>query len=204
MTTATARQAMFKKPNQTSPARQLLWELMRQGCDFSTTELAQTAGVSAQVVRRYVKLLITADYVEQGDRRRFWLKQDTGCLAPDVTPSREFLYDPNKDRFIPVFPKRSGIPEAPASNSAEGKLWLGLRILRVSTAGELCTATELPYRQVKGWLRSLNQFGYVREAGESGGEMAYVLVQNNGPRAPSIDRHRGLLRDNNTQKIITL
>ncbi|MCW7552560.1 hypothetical protein NX722_07840 [Endozoicomonas gorgoniicola] len=201
MTIKEGRQAMFRKPTRTSPARQSIWQQMRQQDQFSIAGLARSAGVAARTVRNYVQLLMQADYVEQG-RRQYWLNRNTGSQAPDLTPSKEFLYDPNKDHFIPVFV--SPAARAPEPDSAEGKLWLGLRILRVSTAGELSTVTELSYRKVTGWLRSLHRFDYVREAGESGGEMAYRLVQSTGPRAPSIDMHRGMLHDHNTQQIISL
>ena len=205
MTINSTRKDMFQKPGPATPDRQAAWEQMREKKEFSIDAIAISASVPNHRVRKYIKLLMVADYVEHRRHNCYWLLRDTGEKAPEITPSKEFLYDHNKDRFIPVFPKVEPFPGKPhASESAEGRMWLGLRILKTSTASELASVSELPYRKVTGWLRCLKRFDYVREVGESGGEACYRLVRITGTKAPAFNMEKGMLFDHNTHRIITL
>lgn len=205
MSIRASRQELFIKPAPASPVRQRLWQQMRQDISFSISGLARTARSATATARNYVKLLVTAEYVTRHSRSGYELWRDSGLLAPTSTRDGEFLFDPNNDRFIPVFPERDPFPgPVPAFDSLEGKCWLALRILRTTTPGELATATECVYQKVERWLRSLSRFGVVRRMGESAGEPLYRLVLLPGPKAPSMNLRLGQLYDHNTNEFMAL
>lgn len=82
------------------------------------------------------------------------------------------------------------------------KVWQAMRIMRVFTAAELSTVTEVFLDSVERYLVALRKAGFVRISvkhvpGQKGSADRYVLVRNTGPLSP-IQHNRGGVTDRNT------
>lgn len=153
--------------------RQRVWEAIRarKGVEWTTSEIANAAGVDATAVRTYLTALRAGGYIEAtgaGKRaRRYRLANDVGIDAPRVTLTGQ-----------PI-----------TLGSAQQQMWQTLRItgqaLSPAELSGLASTERVPVTLTvaRDYLGYLNRAGYLAVAGGR-----YRLTKNTGPRAPMVQR----------------
>lgn len=171
----------MKDPVQRSKA----WAAMQRLEVFTSRQIEEGAGASAQSTQLYLRRLLAAGYVKlEQDRvggypRIYRLVRNSGPIAPYL---ETVVCDPNLS--VEVADKKQ-------------RVWNAMRMLRVFRVGALKACGVSP-KKVQWYLRRLERCGYLERYGFHK-NYTFQLVRDTGVAAPL--PHGDALFDVNTQQV---
>ncbi len=159
------------------------WIVQNRRRRFWLSEVVQGTGIERKKVLRVLEKLRRQGFFQIVDERSIPIKKAGEYGPPRRDPKFELLRDIEKLRVA----KRPSI-------TCRDKIWRTLRILRMTTRGELARLTGCSEVSVREYMKLLAYYGYVREAGKKGREKRFALVKNPGavrPETPEIRKAGG-------------
>ena len=140
------------------------WIVQNRRRRFWLSEVVQGTGIERKKVLRVLEKLRRQGFFQIVDERSIPIKKAGEYGPPRRDPKFELLKDIEKLRIA----KKPSI-------TCRDKIWRTLRILRMTTRGELARLTGCSEVSVREYLKLLAYYGYVREAGKRAGSSALPL-----------------------------
>ena len=157
------------------------WIVANKKRTFWLSEVSRGTGIERKKVLRVLEKLRKKGFLELIEERLLPPENAGEFGPPRRDPRFELLRDIEKLRIG----KRTG------GITCRDKIWRTLRIKRIATRGELSRLTGCSGVNVMDYLKLLEHYGYVREAGKKGREKLFALVKNPGaarPETPEIKK----------------